>query len=75
MYESPRELAHELGAFVSRRFGARGAQAWTAQAVETLEATKERMEAAPAAAAAAAPSPVEAIKDGVRSWYDDGQRL
>ena len=88
MYESPSELAVEIGGFVRRRFGASdeagrasGAQAWTAQAIEAIQKAKVTAAAAAATAAAAAAAVATAAAppaprpDEVRSWYDSGVRL
>ena len=66
VYESPKELVATLGSFVERRFGvADGAQVWTEQAVELLEAAK---------AAKRERSGGQAAQE-VKSWYDSGIRL
>ena len=89
VYESPSELAVEIGGFVRRRFGASdeagrasGAQAWTAQAIEAIQKAKVTAAAAAATAAAAAAAAVATAAappaprpDEVRSWYDSGVRL
>ena len=74
VYESPRELAAEIGAFVGRRFGAppAGAQAWTEQAVEAVEAAKK---AKGWAREAREVREVPSLTGAVRSWYDAGVRL